>query len=219
MGKLIYLIATRSNITFIVSAISQYMQSPRQIQWEAACRILRYLKQTIGMGVLYKRGKILDIVSYSDADWAGSKSDKRLTGRYCNLIDGNLVTWRIKKQNIVVRSCVEAEYHAMAHIACQLMWLRNLLKEFGITIKTPLVMYCDNQAATYIASHPIFHEKTKHIEIDCHFIREVVMTEEIVSPYIMSEDQIGDLFTKVMHKSPFLLYYSKLSIENIYTQA
>lgn len=116
---------TRPDITFAVSAISQYMQNPKQIHREAACRILKYLKQTVGIEVLYKKGKNLDVVSYSDADWAGSKADRKSTSGYCTFIGGNLVTWRSKKQNVVARSSAEAEYRAMAQTAWHPSWLNS----------------------------------------------------------------------------------------------
>ena len=219
VGKLIYLTVTRPDITFAVSAISQYMHNPRKVHWEGVCRILRYLKQSIGMGVLYKKGTHLDIVSYSDADWAGSKGDRRSTSGYCTFLGGNLVTWRSKKQNVVERSSAEAEYRAMAHTACELSWLKNLLKELSIEVKSPSVMFCENQAAIYIARNPVFHERTKHIEVDCHFIRESVMAGEIVTPHIKSEDQVGDIFTKAVHKGIFQYLCSKLGIINIYAPA
>lgn len=124
VGKLIYLTVTRPDITFAVAAVSQYMQNPRKVHWEAVCRILNYLKKTIGMGVLYKRGSALDIISYSDTDWAGTKFGRRSTSGFCTFLGGNLVTWRSKKQNMVAKSSAEAEYCAMADTVCEIMWLR-----------------------------------------------------------------------------------------------
>ena len=104
VGKLIYLTVTRPNITFVVGIVSQFMENPKQIHWDAISRVLKYLKGTIGMGVLYKKGSNWDIISYSDADWARSKSDRRSTCGYCTFVGGNLVTLRSKKQNVVARS-------------------------------------------------------------------------------------------------------------------
>ena len=136
------------------------------------------------MAIFYKKGSNLDIISYSDADWARSKSDRRSTSGYCTFVGGNLVTWRSKKQNVVAKSSAEVEYRAMTHTACELMWIKNLMTELGFQVKEPMVMFCDNQAATYIASNPMFHAHTKHIGVDCHFIREVVLKGEVVTPYV-----------------------------------
>ena len=99
---------------------------------------------------------------------------------------GNLVTWRSKKQVVVTRSSVEVEFRSMAHIACDLKWIKNLLQELHMTFNEPLTMFCDNQAATHIAKNPLYHERTKYIEVDCHFIREMMMKGEVCTLYIKS---------------------------------
>lgn len=102
-----------------------------------------------------------------------------------------LVTWRSKKQNVVARSSAEAEYRAMAHTACEMMWVRSLLQEMSFIMSGPMRMYCDNKAAIYISSNPVFHERTKHIEVDCHFIRDMVLSKQITTSYVKSEEQLG----------------------------
>lgn len=115
------------------------------------------------------------VVCYSVADWAGSPSDKRFTSRYYVLNEGNLTSWRSKKQKTIARSSVEAKYRAMAAAAFEITWLKQLLQQikFGGIQHTKLL--CDNESALHIASNPIFHEWTNHIEIDCHFVREKVL--------------------------------------------
>ena len=107
----------------------------------------------------------------------------------------------------------------MAHTACELMWIKNLMTELGFQVKKLMVMFCDNQAATYIASNPMFHEHTKHIEVDCHFIREVVLKGEVVTAYVMSENQLSDVFTKAVSRDLFVRFCSKLGMTNIYAPA
>jgi hypothetical protein len=113
------------------------------------------------------------ICGYSDSDWAGSYDRKSTTG-YCTFVGGNLVTCKNKKQNVIARSSAEAEYRAMASTTSELIWIKQLLVELGINTREPMKMYCDNQAACHIASNPVFHERTKHIEVDCHFICEKI---------------------------------------------
>ena len=162
MGKLIYLTVTRPDITFAVGVVSQFMQNPKQQHWEAVCRILKYLKSAPGKGLVLKPSDDLDIVGFSDASWAGDRLDRRSVSGYCVFVGGNLVTWKSKKQNVVARSSAEAEYRAMAHSACEMLWVKSILQEMGFSSDKPMKMYCDNQAAMYIASNPVFHEDQAH---------------------------------------------------------
>ncbi|GAV89139.1 hypothetical protein CFOL_v3_32558 [Cephalotus follicularis] len=193
IGKLIYLITvTRPDISFAVGVLSQFMQAPQKAHWDAAIRILRYLKSAPGKGLIYRPNRHMDLVAYSDADWAGSASDRRSTTGYCTFVGGNLVSWRSKKQTTVARSSDEAKYRAMA----ELMWLRSLLLKMGLLVSKPMKMFCYNQAAIYIASNPVYHERTKHIEVDCHFVRDVVMKKLVETPFVSPSGQLADVLTK-----------------------
>ena len=113
-------------------------------------------------------------MGYCDADWTGDRVDRRSTIGYCTFIGGNLVTWKSKKQKVVSCSCVEAEYRTMRKLTSELIWIKNLLRDLGIETTSPIIMHCDNEAAIHIASNSVFHERTKHIEVDCHKVRQVV---------------------------------------------
>ena len=184
IGKLNYLTITRPDISFAVSVLSQFMKDPHLPHWEAVIRIVRYLKAYPGRGLLYKANGHLRVEAYTDADWAGSTSDRKSTTGYCTFLGGNLITWRSKKQTVVARSSAEAEYRAMAHTSCELMWIKHLLEELRFVMKLPMTMHCDNQAAIYIASNPVFHQRTKHMEVDCHITREKVEDGVIATPYV-----------------------------------
>ncbi|KAL0420890.1 UNVERIFIED_CONTAM: Retrovirus-related Pol polyprotein from transposon RE2 [Sesamum latifolium] len=162
------------------------MDKPRSIYWEAALRILKYIKASPAKELLSKRHGHVKIEAYSDADYAGSKDDRKSTSGYCTYVGGNLVTWRSKKQTTVARSSVEAEYRAMGHTTSEVLWLKNILTELGLMYGGPIPMHCDNQAAIHLASHPIFHERTKHIEVDCHFVCEAIMSQKICTPFTPS---------------------------------
>ncbi|XP_004306286.1 PREDICTED: uncharacterized mitochondrial protein AtMg00810-like [Fragaria vesca subsp. vesca] len=170
VGKLIYLTITRPDITYAVSIVSQFMQAPTQAHLHIVKRILRYLKGSAGRGILLKNNGNTNIMGYTDADWAGNSLDRKSTTGFCTFVGGNLVTWKSKKQTVVARSSAEAEYRAMAATACELIWLKGLLSDLGSPCSQPISLYCDNQAAMHIASNPVFHERTKHIEVDCHYI-------------------------------------------------
>ena len=177
-------------------------------------RILRYLKGSIGRGLLLKNNGSTNIEGYVDADWAGNMLDRKSTTGYCTLVGGNMVTWKSKKQTVVARSSAEAEYRAMAAASCELIWLKGLLTDLGFQPNTPIVLHCDNQAAMHIASNPVFHERTKHIEVDCHYVRNQVQSKVIETVYTRSQDQLADIFTKPLPTVPFLLILSKLGSIN-----
>jgi hypothetical protein len=215
IGKLIYLTVTRPDLSFAVSQISKFMHSPRTPRLDAVNRILRYLKRSPGKGIWMRKNNTNAICGYSDADWAGS-FDRKLTTDFCTFVGGNLVTWKSKKQNIVARSSTEAEYRAMASTASELIWMKQMLTDLNIKIEEPMKMFCDNQSARHIASNLFFHERTKHIEIDCHFIREKVHSKEIDTPFVRSEDQLADILTKGLSIKPFENISRKLGLYDIY---
>ena len=135
------------------------------------------------------------------------------------VVRGNLVTWKSKKQTVVSRFSVEAEYCAMTHTTCELIWLKTLLKGFGITCTNPIPMHCDNQVTIHIASNPVFHEWTKHVEVDCHFVKYVVTSKKICTPFTPSKDQVADMFAKALKKDDFTRLSDKLHMMGIYAPA
>ena len=130
------------------------------------------MKGTPGLGILYESHGHSHIKCYSNADWTGSKVNRRSTMGYCVFVGGNLVSWRSKKQNVVSRSSAESEYKAMAQSVCETIWIYQLLTEVGFMATLLAKLWYDNQAAFHIASNPVFHKRTKHIEIDCYYVRE-----------------------------------------------
>ncbi|KAL9411546.1 hypothetical protein AB3S75_045191 [Citrus x aurantiifolia] len=219
VGKLIYLSHTRPDIAFAVSMVSQFMHSPGQEHFDAAYRILRYLKGTPGKGLMFRKRDNLQIEVYTDADWAGSSTDRRSTSGYCTFIGGNLVTWRSKKQSVVARSSAEAEFRSLAHGICEAIWIKRLFSDLKIPVSLPIKIYCDNKAAISIAHNPVLHDRTKHIEVDKHFIKEKIESGVICVPYVPTTQQIADILTQGLHKGHFELLVSKLAMEDIYKPA
>ena len=158
-----------------MSVVSQFLQSLCDSHWNAVVRILRYIKETPGQGVLYENRGHTQVVGYSDADWAGSPTDKRSTSAYCVFIGGNLISWKSKKQDVVARSNAEVEYRAMALATCELIWLKHLLQELRFGNDEQMKLICDNQTALHISSNPIFHERTKHIEVEKRLHRDAYL--------------------------------------------
>ncbi|PON40426.1 Ribonuclease H-like domain containing protein, partial [Parasponia andersonii] len=218
VGRLIYLSHTRPDIAFPVSVVSQFMHSPKNCHLGAVYRILRYLKGTPGKGLFFGKNEKKGVEIYTDADWAGSTVDRRSTSGYCTQVWGNLVTWRSKKQSVVARSSAEAEFRAVAQGICEGMWLTRLLKELGMTYEGPMKLYCDNKAAINITHNPVHHDRTKHVEIDRHFIKEKIENGSVCMVYIPTKQQIADLLTKSLSKYGFMELSNKLGLINIYAQ-
>ncbi|RVW44593.1 Retrovirus-related Pol polyprotein from transposon TNT 1-94 [Vitis vinifera] len=175
--------------------------------------------RTPGQGVLYENRGHTQVVGYTDADWAGSPTDRRSTSGYCVFIGGNLISWKSKKQDVVARSSAEAEYRAMALATCELIWLRHLLQELRFGKDEQMKLICDNQAALHIASNPVFHERTKHIEVDCHFIREKIASGCVATSFVNSNDQLADIFTKSLRGPRIKYICNKLGAYDIYAPA
>ncbi|KOM49185.1 hypothetical protein LR48_Vigan08g001200 [Vigna angularis] len=219
VGKLIYLTITRPDLSYPVGVVSQFMQNPHIDHWNAVVRILRYVKGNPGHGLLYENKGSTELEGYCDADWAGCPNDRRSTTGYCVLLGGNLVSWKSKKQSVVARSSAEAEYRSMAIATCELIWIKQLLQELKFCENKPMKLYCDNQAALHIASNPVFHERTKHIEIDCHFIREKLLSKDLITEFVNSNEQFADIFTKSLRGPRIQFICSKLGAYDLYAPA
>jgi len=219
VGRLIYLTHTRPDIAFAVSLVSQFMHAPGPEHQEAVFKILRYLKGSPGKGLLYKNRGHLQVEAYTDADWAGSITDRRSTSGYCTFVGGNLVSWRSKKQSVVARSSAEAEFRAVAHGICEGLWVEKLLQELNFYNSPPIKLYCDNKSAIFIAHNPVIHDRTKHVEVDKHFIKEKIERGHICMTYIPTTEQLADILTKGLPKKPFDYITRKLSMEDIFKPA
>lgn len=186
---------------------------------EAVTHILKYLKGAPGHGILYQNHGHHVIEGFTDADYNGDPTNRRSTTGYCVFVGGNLVSWKSKKQNVVSRSSVESEYRAMAQTTCELIRVRSLLGEIGFAQSKPMNLYCDNEAAIHIANNPVFHERTKHIEVDCHFTREKLEDGTISTPHVRTGSQLVDVFTKALPGLRISAICNKLGMYNIYDPA
>ncbi|XP_020258337.1 uncharacterized protein LOC109834724 [Asparagus officinalis] len=207
---------TRPDITFAVGVVSRFMHKPREVHWTAALEILAYVKSYPGKGLLYKKHGHTHISTFSDVGYAGNMGDRKSTSGFCTFIGSNLITWRSKKQDIVSRSSAETEYRAMAHTACEMVWLRKFMTELGLVQPGPMPMHCDNQSVIYIAQNPVFHERTKHIEVDCNFIRDAWEKKIVSLIFTSSSQQLADILTKTTSSKVFSTICDKLGMINIY---
>ncbi|XP_068323099.1 uncharacterized mitochondrial protein AtMg00810-like [Pyrus communis] len=195
VGALQYLTFTRPDIAFSVNQACQFMHNPMISHVIAVKRILRYLKGTSTYGIHFKPGP-LHLQSYSDADWAGDPNDRRSTSGFVVFIGSNPISWASKKQHTVSRSSTEAEYRALAITAAELAWIRQLLCDMHIPLHSSPMIYCDNILAIALSTNPVFHAKSKHIEIDYHFVRERVTRGDLQVHHVSSTDQSADILTK-----------------------
>jgi hypothetical protein len=170
------------------------------------------LKNRLHFGLQIYRSSSPTIQAFSDADWAGSRDDRRSTGSYCIFLGKNLISWRCKKQATVARSSTEAEYKALANATAEVKWLQSLLQELGQSSSSAPVLWCDNIGATYLSTNPVFHARTKHIEIDFHFVRDMVASKSLLVKFLSTHDQLADLLTKPLSFPRFVLLRSKLNV-------
>ncbi|KAF5477732.1 hypothetical protein F2P56_004349 [Juglans regia] len=186
-----YLSLTRADISFSVNRICQFMHRSTTVHWTAVKHILRYLKHTVDHGILIRPSHTSQFIAYSDADWGGSPDDRRSTTGYCNFFGHNIVTWSSKKQTKVAWSSTEAEYQAIANTTAELIWLQSLYRELDIYQPYAPIIWCDNIGATYLTANLVFHARTKHIELDYHFVREHVSKKLLDVRFIFQEGSSG----------------------------
>jgi hypothetical protein len=196
VGSLIYLTVTRPYLAYAVHLVSQFMSAPCSTHYAAVLRILQYIKGTLFHGLHFSAHSSLELCAYADVDWVGDPTDRRSTTGYCFLLGSSLISWRIKKQSVVARSSTEAEYCTLADATSEFLWLRWLLADMGAPQTTSTPIHCDNRSAIHIAHNDVFHERTKHIEIDYHFIRHHLQQSALHLLSVSSKDQLADVFTK-----------------------
>ncbi|CAM8988175.1 unnamed protein product [Rhodiola kirilowii] len=202
VGGLQYLTLTRPDISFAVNKVCQFLHDPKSTHWSAVKRILRYVQGTIHHGLTIQPLLSCTLSAFSDSDWAGDIDDRRSTGGYAVFLGSNLIAWSAKKQTTVSRSSTESEYKAVADTTAEIIWIEGLLKELNIQYNSP-VLWCDNIGATYLSTNPVFHARTKHIEIDYHFVRERVARKLLHIRFISSKHQLADIFTKPLPQPQF----------------
>ncbi|PKU85739.1 Retrovirus-related Pol polyprotein from transposon TNT 1-94 [Dendrobium catenatum] len=213
VGALQYLTLTRPNISYAVNKVSQHMHYPLESHFDALKRILRFLKGTSDYG-LPLSGKSLKLQSYVDSDWVGDRLDRRSMTGYLNLLGNSPISWSLKKKTTVARLSLEVEYRALALAAIKIIWLRQLLQELDCSQRSSTPLHCDNTSAIALANNPIYHARTKHIEIDCHFIRNCIKEQTIQVHHIANKDQLADLFTKSLPRAQLRLISTKLISSN-----
>ena len=207
-----YLTFTRPDIAYAVQQVCLYMHDPREPHLAALKRILRYIRGTLHLGLHLRPSTLDDLVVYSDADWAGCPDTRKSTSGYAVFLGDNLVSWSSKRQNTVSRSSAEAEYRAVANGVAEASWLRQLLHELHTPLRRAILVYCDNISAVCMSSNTVQHQRTKHIEIDLHFVREKVAMGAVRVLHVPTTSQFADVFTKGLPSSVFSEFRSSLNV-------
>ncbi|KAI3693812.1 hypothetical protein L1987_76764 [Smallanthus sonchifolius] len=213
-GALQYLTITRPDISYTVQQVCLFMHDPREPHFQLLKRILRYIKGTLSQGLLITPSSSTKLTAYSDADWGGCPDSRRSTSGYCVYMGGNLISWSSKRQPTISRSSAEAEYRGVANAVSELSWIRNLLLELHLPVKHASIIYWDNISAVYLSENPMQHQRTKHIELDIHFVREKVRLGTIKVLHVPADYQYADIFTKGLPKHLFQRFRSSLCLRS-----
>jgi hypothetical protein len=207
-----YLTVTRLDLYYVVQQACLHMHDPRDCHLALIKRILRYVRGTTSLGLHLWASSSTALTAYTDADWAGCPDTQRSTSGYCVFFGESLVFWSSKRQPTMSRSSAEAEYRAVANVAAECIWLRQLLGELHCHIASAKVAFCDNVSAVYMTCNPVHHRQTKHIEIDIHFVRERIALGELRVHHVSSAEQFVDVMTKGLPSSTFQKFRSSLCI-------
>ncbi|CAL1381811.1 unnamed protein product [Linum trigynum] len=216
VGSLIYLTHTRPDILYVVQVVSQFMQATRTTHLAAVNRILRYLRGTQKVGLFFPASGALTIEAFADADYASCLDTRRSTSGWCVKVGHSFISWRCKKQERVSKSSTEAEYRSMSEVTSELVWLRRLLLDLGVECPTPMRLYGDNTSAIRIATNPVLHDRTKHIEVHVHYIRQLVSEGIVALSYVTSEEQTADLLTKAVGTARHWFLAHKLMLRQLH---
>jgi Reverse transcriptase (RNA-dependent DNA polymerase) len=197
VGSLNYIATlTRPDIAYAVHRCAAYMQNPGRLHFTAAKRVARYLKATPHFGLFYPYGTALDLHAYVDSDWAGDSDDRRSITGYIIILGLAAVSWKSRKQPSVALSTAEAEYMAAAYCVQDVLFLLMLLADFGVQPSLPVSIHEDNSACIDLVSREFVSDKTKHIDIRYHFLRQHALAGRIAFHYIASAQQLADVLTK-----------------------
>jgi hypothetical protein len=215
VGALQYLTMTRPDLQYAVQQACLHMHNPTTAHQGLVKRILRYIRGTTALGLHLRRSSHSDLTAYSDADWAGCPHTRRSTSGYCVFMGDSLIFWSSKRQTTVSRSSAEAEYRGVAHVVAECTWIRQLLGELDCPLSKATIVFCDNVSACYMSSNPVHHKRTKHIELDVHFVREKVAAGQCKVLHVPTTQQFTDVMTKGLPTASFKDFRNNLCVNSI----
>ncbi|CAJ2658399.1 unnamed protein product [Trifolium pratense] len=218
IGCLMYLLATRPDLTFSVCLIARYMEKPKEAHLMAAKRVMRYLKGTLNLGILYKRGDDLKLQGWSDSDYAGDFDDRKSTSGYVFMLGSSPISWSSKKQAIVTLSTTEAEFVAVTACACQGIWLRRILEQLNQQ-QNCTIIHCDNSSSIKLSMNPVLHGRSKHIDVRFYFLRDLTKDGVVKLIHCSTQDQIADIMTKALKLESFCRFRERLGLCDVHSVA
>eukprot|EP00253_Pinus_taeda_P027362 PITA_27362 len=218
VGKILYLTHTCPDLSFDVGLIAQFMQTPPEIHWKAAKRILHYVRGIVQFGIHYNVEASPLLVGFTDSDWAGDPDDRKSTAGYVFTLGSGPITWACKKQGAISLSSAEAEYRGAVEASKEALWLRQILSDFGFQQQHPTTLWCDNQSAIQLCKDPVQHQHSKHIELHMHFIRKLIHDHVLEVQYCSKDDQVADIFTKALTEAKFTKLRFMVGVQEVVTK-
>ena len=213
IGSLMYLmVSTRPDLAASVGILSRYLEDPNPSHWEAVKRVFRYVQGSKDYGLTFTRQGNNNPVGYCDADWGGCLDTRRSTTGYVFLMGGGAISWSSKRQSSVALSSCEAEYMAASQAGKEVVWLSNFLTELNVKITKPLEVYSDSQSALALMRNPVYHERSKHIDMKYHYVREQARQKNIKFLYVQTEHQVADVLTKAVSKEKLFFCRKQMGV-------
>ncbi|GJZ14333.1 ribonuclease H-like domain-containing protein [Tanacetum coccineum] len=216
IGKLIYLTHTIPNIAYSIHCLIQSMHKALKSRIKIALKVLRYLKGSPSKGIHISKNKNTSLEVFVDAEWAKCVVTRKSVTVFCIFFNGSLVSWKSKKQKTLSKSSTEAEYRVIASATSETIWILKILKYLNWGHFIPAKEFCDSQAVIKIAANPVFHERTKHLEIDLHFVRDKINFGVIETKKVSSADQTANVLTKRLDKIQNDKLVSKMGMIDVF---
>ena len=215
VGSMMYAqVCTRPDIAYILGVLGRYLSNPGMDHWIAAKRVMRYLQRTKDFMLTYRKSDQLEIIGYSDSDFAGCQDSRKSTSGYVFLLAGGAISWRSAKQSIVASSTMAAEYIAMYEASNQAVWLKNFVTGLRILdrVERPLKIYCDNKSAVLFSNNNRSLTKSKHIDIKYLIVKERIQNGELSTEHIGTNSMVADPLTKGVLPKTFIEHTTHMGI-------